>query len=265
MLKISAKQGLASHRLVAGLFSLFVMLGLVAAATPAAAVVIVAPNAQATTEGANNNSIPFSGTGDFDRYQQVYGSTHFGALSGPELITQIAFRPDGSQGAFGPHSFGNVEIKLSTTSAVPDLLSSTFANNVGADETTVYSGALSLSSAATGSGPLDFDVIITLQTPFLYNPTLGNLLFEFVNFSGDSFTTFALDADNTANNGVSRLFGETPTSTNGQLSSTGLVTQFTTQSNPVVAVPEPSTFLLFASGLGGLLAVRRRRSQTKAA
>jgi hypothetical protein len=52
---------------------------------------------------------------------------------------------------------------LSTTSANPNALSTTFANNIGADDTVVFgAGALALSSAFTGpaGGPKNFDIVI---------------------------------------------------------------------------------------------------------
>ena len=63
----------------------------------AATTTIVAPNALENVEGVGGNCIPLTGCIAADRYQQVYDSSQFSALSGPELITQIAFRPDLSQ------------------------------------------------------------------------------------------------------------------------------------------------------------------------
>jgi hypothetical protein len=85
-------------------------------------------------------------------------------------------------------------------------LSATFANNVGADDTVVFSGPLSLSSAFTGpsAGPKDFDIVITLQTPFLYDPSAGNLLLDVRNFSGG--TTIQFDAEASDSDPVSRTF-----------------------------------------------------------
>ena len=72
------------------------------------------------------------------------------------------------------------------TPVTPTTLSPTYAANFGPTQTTVYSGALPLSSAVTGpaGGPKDFDIVINLQTPFFYNPAQGNLLIEVKNFVG---------------------------------------------------------------------------------
>jgi hypothetical protein len=108
------------------------------------------------------------------------------------LITGLAFRPDAFTGAAFSTTLSNVSIFLTTTTNAPDALSSTFANNEGADKTLVHSGSLSLSSADTGpaGGPKAFDIVINLTTPFLYNPGSGNLLLEVQNFGGGTTTFF---------------------------------------------------------------------------
>src|SRR4051812_38106251 len=60
-------------------------------------VIIYSPGALANTEGAADNTLPFSIAGlGSERYQQVYGAAGFGALPGSGgLITKIAFRMNG--------------------------------------------------------------------------------------------------------------------------------------------------------------------------
>jgi hypothetical protein len=156
---------------------------------------VVAPNGDAATEGNGDNSFSFNTNivgVTSQRYQQVYASSQFSALTGPQLITEILFRPDATLGQAFSSTLPNIEIALSTTSKAPDGLSATFAANVGANNTTVYSGPLSLLSSATRppGGPKAFDIAINLTTPFLYDPAAGNLLLDVTNFGGGATTDF---------------------------------------------------------------------------
>jgi hypothetical protein len=205
-------------------------------AVPPVASAIVVPNAQTAVEGNTNNDFPF-GCSSFSsmRYQQVY----LGSEVGSGTITQIAFRQDGvSGGAFGPTTINGITITLSSTSAAPDGLSTTFANNVGADVTTVFTGNLTLSSAACpGAGPCPFDIVIPLQTPFSFNPAGGlNLLLDVTIPTCVSITIF--DAQQSTDS-VSRAFTTTLGSgspTADPTDTAGLVTQFTnTQGIPTLS------------------------------
>ena len=227
-------------------------------ATPAFSAVIVVPGDAEVDDAHLQNCIPLSGCIDRDRYQQLYAASAFGAFNGAEFITELAFRPNPDQPTL-MQSFDDVRIFLSTSSADPDALSTTFDDNVGLDETLVYSGALTLSSSVTVSGPgtaTDFDILIPLQTPFLYNPALGNLLFEFQNYSGESIQYF-VDARESFGDAIGRVYntGDGPEATIGMTDTLGLVTRFTT-----VATPEPSTtILLGAAFLAGALFLQRRK------
>src|SRR6185436_18859456 len=124
-----------------------------------------------------------------NRDQTVYSSSHFPAS--PIWIESLAFRPnvfDGTPGHAFTTSVSNLQINMSTTTKVPDGLSSVFSNNIGTDETVVFSGPITLSSEFSGpaGGPKDFDIIIPLQQPFLYDPSAGNLLVDIRVFSGEA-------------------------------------------------------------------------------
>lgn len=142
------------------------------------------PNNLATIEAGNNNAFPFdiaASSLSSQRYQQVYSAGQFAAVPGGGYITQIIFRPDtGSHGSAFSSTLGSMTIQLSTTTAGPDGLNTTFANNIGTNAVTVYYGSLPLNSACTGpaNGPKDFDIAINLKTPFFYNPAQGNLLMD---------------------------------------------------------------------------------------
>ena len=106
--------------------------------TPAATVVI--PNYLAT------NEIAF-GSGTLNsviREQEVFSSTEFPA--GQLLIKELRFRPDTAFGHAFSTTISHLQINLSATSKNHDQLSATFANNVGANDTIVFNGPISIAS-----------------------------------------------------------------------------------------------------------------------
>jgi hypothetical protein len=236
----------------------YLILAVGATTKPARAdIFIVSPGAQTSVEGNLDNDLPFDLTLvplSSERYQQVYASTEFAALSGPALITQLLFRPDAVFGFAFSSTLPDIQIDLSETHAAPDAMSTTFANNVGADDTVVYArGSLSLSSADTGpaGGPKNFDIVINLTTPFLYNPLAGNLLLDVRNFGGGQTTDF--DAER-ATDGSSRVLNESVAGATGSADSVALVTEF--RFTP--AVPEPSSWLLLGTVLALSFAALKR-------
>lgn len=128
------------------------------------AAVITVPNKFAAQEGNSNNAVPFNFS---SRYQQVYANSAFSSIVGPELITEILFRPDAQFGAAFSSTIPNIIINLSTTQFGPDGLNPVFANNVGSNNTVVYSGPLTLSSSFTGppGGPKNFDMLLLCNLP----------------------------------------------------------------------------------------------------
>ena len=234
---------------------LLMNLAIFAASGELVAELVVVPGDYATTEGRTDNNYPFNIGGTTMRYQQVYASSQFSALTSPQLITSVSFRPDGVDGAAFSSTLTDIQINMSTTLTTPAGLSTSFADNIGADDLIVFAeGPLALSSSATGpiGGPKDFDIVVNLTTPYLYDPTAGNLLLDVRNYDGGLTTVF--DAESNidifgrvySNDGVTDL--------TGLKDSFGLVTQFTTQE-----VPEPGTFALLAGMLGLSVGVGRWR------
>jgi hypothetical protein len=219
-------------------FPCAVLVGLVVAGVlatgPASAEVVVVPSRLAAREGDNNNGFPFNISRfhlPSQRFQQVFSASEFASLPRPQRITQIAFRPDAHTGNAFSSTIADIQINLSTTGASPDGLSWTFSDNVGPDDTIVFEGSLSLSSADRGprEGPKDFDIVIDLETPFAYDPFAGNLMLDVRNFSAGRTTQF--DAEFSTGDPTSRASsfacGAVDSDIAEVLDTDGLVTQFT--------------------------------------
>jgi len=195
-------------------------------AHPAAAIIIGGPG-----DPGAGNGIPFgeSFLGG-PEYQQVYNSNNF---SGPILITEMTFYHHNNNfgGDTAQVNGGTYTLSLSATAAAVNGLSSTFANNLGANNTVVFFGDLPRLAAG--------EVDIFLSTPFLYDPGQGNLLLDVFGTNVTEGGVF-LDARNgTAGTIFSRMVGGIATGT----SSFGLVTGLN------APVPGP----IAGAGLPGLI------------
>ncbi len=247
--------------------------------------VVVAPRANEAVEGSISNFYPFAIDIDdpadplfnanpltSQRYQQAYDSAVFEGFSGPLAISRISFRPNLESGGAFSATLEDIRISLSTTPLAMGELTTTFADNLGGDEQVFVDGPLTLSSSFTGpaGGPKDFDIHINLSTPFLYDPSQGNLLMDVRNYAGvegDPPLAMVFDAEWTDSD-IYRLYTTYPTLDGvDEAEATflpgamGLVTQFTfTPMNEAPTVPAPGAILLgtFGASLVGWL--RRRTS-----
>ena len=144
-----------------------------------------------------------------------------------------------------------LEITLAYSAKSRDEPSATFADNIGADATVVFSGPVTLSSAGT----LAFDSIINFTTDFAYNPADGSLLVQIVNTGGGSTTAF----DYGPNAAFSRVFDFSSPGASGVVDiGDGLATEFLTATS---VVPEPSTWAMMLLGFAGLGFVGHRRTR----
>lgn len=213
-----------------------------------------------------------TGTGG-SRTQQVYESQLFTNFDAPRAITGIDLRafPGAAPSLFFGNSvsLSNIVIRLSTTQRGDEgnTLSANFADNIGADDTVVYSGALTLTTAANGNGPVNpFDYSIVFQNPFLYDPKDGNLLLDFnipsdatLTSAGFGFLTF--DTVNALNDGVYSVFnGDNGDAASGNAGTSAPILRIHSDA-VAAAVPEPGTLALFASGLIAVAATRRKKPQ----
>ena len=195
------------------------------------------------------------------RYQQVYASDGFGG-SGPLSINELRFRPRMAN-SFSL-SLSDVAISLTTTPVSPGALSNTLASNLDGGASAVYSGALALSSmGASGTPASDFDLVVGLQTPFVYDPAAGNLLLDWQSLGTVETAGSFVNFDALYTGGAAPFSGVLAANAGDLVGSAlagGLVTQF--DASIVVeggVIPEPTGFLLFACGSLLVMAPRRRR------
>jgi hypothetical protein len=200
------------------------------------------------------NCYPFlcndSGTtiGETINYQQVYSAS---AFSGPLTINSLSFSFYPGYGGSSTVLTGTYDIYLSTTSAALGELSSTLADNLGADNTLV--------DVFTGGVNSDPSFTISLTTPFTYNPGDGNLLLDVIaynqpnvpNGSGNGY----IGSDDTGDS-TSRAYSFQGSSTGLADGSDGLVTTFNASPSPT---PEPGSLSLFGLGAGILCLVCKLR------
>jgi hypothetical protein len=188
--------------------------------------------------GSGGNTIPFTSTFS-SSYQQVYSSAAFG--SAPILISEITFYAAADLGATTLDG-GTYTLSLSETSASVGGLSANLAANVGSNNAVVYSGLS------------EFNYV--LNTPYLYDPTAGNLLL-YVTTENQTSGTGGIAS------GIDPLTSRAYAGISSGTDSTGLETTFAFTN----AVPEPSTWAMMILGFAGIgfMAYRRKNNQNEIA
>jgi hypothetical protein len=194
--------------------------------------VVVVPNSLATNDG-NGSATSASGSASV-RWLHIHDASQFGALPGPSLLTKFAYRPDMFPGESGPRSL-TLRIYASTASRSVAELSTTFAENVGTNNTLVFNGTVNLSTEnLPGPGNTrQFDYVFPFTTPFLYDPAAGNLVLDLQIVANGSAVTFDTVSGDPA---IGRVFkGGSSTATTGDLLYSH-VTQFTFEPPPFVTI-----------------------------
>jgi hypothetical protein len=188
--------------------------------------------------GTTSNSFPFGDPNYIGEYQQVYDASIF---SGAVQITQLSFFA--GPGFPSDTITGNYTLRLSTTNVGVGSLSTTYATNIGPDNTLFFSGAVN-------------HVLSFAGAPYLFDPSQGNLLLDvFVNTGNSTLSRFAAGCSvqtnrvfNFSGNSNSHGIGASP----GQCTPNeyGLETQFTFTA---AAIPEPPALPMFGSALLALI------------
>ena len=202
---------------------------------PGFGVHFVAPYGSSNVDG---NTYSFEGPATHQpytiRYQQVYAASEFAFLtnSGGGWLTALYFRGDATNGTQIGLKMPSVKVNLSTTQRGPDELSPVFSENVGTDDTMVFSGQLDTGLIGghdqVPQEVFDFE-IRPYSKLFFYNPAVGNLLLDFRvlvgNTNNNSSIPIVFDAVNVTNDSVSRVWWGDVNASTGLVESIGLPTE----------------------------------------
>lgn len=213
----------------------------IGAINPASAqVTIGTPN---TTTQANN--YPFGSAVGFTNFQQRYSSSLF---TGPINIGAISLYNSRGTGNF---QVGTFNLFLSTTTATAFSTSDPAGNRTNTPQL--------FATVTYGLNTPVPSIITFLGTPFLYDPSAGNLLLD-VTFTPNGFNTNPAFLDVIPTSERARSLVSTAATTSAVFGSRGQANFgfVTTFDAPATTVPEPSTYALMTTGLVGVLAARRR-------
>jgi PKD repeat protein len=150
------------------------------AATSTAQFSVVIPNGMAAAEGSTSNAFPWGRGGAGILIQCVYDSTHFTnqGITYPILIQGLRWRPNTSVALVATSFPTACSIRCSTCPVDQSAVTTTLANQRGADQTLCFQGPVSFPAQPAVVGPTPFGINVPLTTPFLYDPNLGDLNIE---------------------------------------------------------------------------------------
>jgi len=217
----------------------------------AAEIKIVSPGAYEGIEG--EEAVPEDCCPPY-RFQQVFPAADFAALGNkPHWIVGFTPRPDQSLTSPRTVHSPDSEFRLSTMPVGPPNLSLDFDDNLGPDVMQFYRGPHNLVADVAGPGPgprefynAEFPAGVT---PFLYDPSQGNLLLDLIVWQGESPS----DRGDKVPGIQTSLYAFNPLVATHGIRDAASIFQFT-----FVPVPEPATLTLLIMAMVVHSARRRR-------
>ncbi|MEZ5988652.1 MAG: hypothetical protein R3F30_05935 [Planctomycetota bacterium] len=164
----------------------------------------VVPADLTTTPGNQDSVLPLT-LGTF-RFQQIYeGST---IASTAAIIQDLSFRRGTiSSSSYSSVTLQNVVALCGPTKVSPGSISTTFAANVGASQTKVFSGNWTLPAQPMQPGLGPFNVTLKFSQPYRYLRSGDHLLLELQASSSTTAVIYQVDASTGASGGTVRLYG----------------------------------------------------------
>jgi hypothetical protein len=146
---------------------------------------VVIPAGCDVAPGISSNAFPWGSSASAWpglRLMCVYDASNFTSqnVPGPILINRLRWRPDNNAPVVTGGTFATADVRLSTAPIDYTGITTNFATNHGPDLTTVYSGPV-VHTPTPGSAAwtvTSWCVDIQLTTPFLYDPTAGDLVID---------------------------------------------------------------------------------------
>lgn len=168
----------------------------------------IAPKVDDGANGGSSSSFPWNAATS-QRAMYGYEDTALSVYS-PMNITHLSWRPDQSTQDFGPVVY-NARIDLSTGVDVADVtaMSTTFSNNHGPDQTTVFNGNIYVPYLPGPTTPNDWPIEIKLDRPFRWNPADGPLIVDIRKLAGPSAGGNTRTCDGSHLSNVGRVVNQT--------------------------------------------------------
>lgn len=166
-------------------------------ALPATAqLTVVIPAGMDVAEGNTSNAFPWGRGGSGLRIQNIYDAANFTSqgITFPIQITGLRYRPNGNAASLASTYPVGGTVSLSTSPIPWSAATQTFASQQGPDLTVCFSGPISWPAAAAAPGPAPFLISVPFTTPFVYDPSGGDLNIE-TDLPIQTFTGSALQLD----------------------------------------------------------------------